>query len=204
MLDKDTIKSKLMSALSTERYIHTLGVAEEAKKLAERYGDDKLAEKAEYAALLHDCAKDYPADMKRRFAKEYHVPLDDIMKKQIDLIHPFLGAEVARREYGVEDSDILEAIKWHTTGKKDMSVLEKIIFIADYIEPNRKSFEGLEKARTLAYKDLDEAMEYILDSTISYVRERNRLLHPYSKEALEYYRNLANKGNLRLKGGETD
>ena len=112
------------------------------------------------------------------------------MKKQIDLIHPFLGAEVAKREYGAEDTDILEAIKWHTTGKKNMSVLEKIIFIADYIEPNRTPFEGLEKARELAYKNLDEAMEYILDSTIKYVKERNRLLHPYSEEAYEYYKNL--------------
>ena len=101
-----------------------------------------------------------------------------------------MGAEVAKREYGAEDTDILEAIKWHTTGKKNMSVLEKIIFIADYIEPNRTPFEGLEKARELAYKNLDEAMEYILDSTIKYVKERNRLLHPYSEEAYEYYKNL--------------
>ena len=74
--------------------------------------------------------------------------------------------------------------------QKNMSVLEKIIFIADYIEPNRTPFEGLEKARELAYKNLDEAMEYILDSTIKYVKERNRLLHPYSEEAYEYYKNL--------------
>ena len=83
------------------------------------------------------------------------------MKKQIDLTHPFLGAEVAKREYGVEDEEILEAIRWHTTGKPDMTVLDKIIFIADYIEPNRKKFDGLETARKLAYEDLDKAMKYI-------------------------------------------
>lgn len=190
MLDTETIKEKLQSALSIERYIHTLGVAEEAKKLAETYGDSVLVKKAEYAGLLHDCAKDYPKDMKLRFCKEYHVPVDDIMKKQVDLVHPFLGAEVAKREYGVEDSEILEAIKWHTTGKREMSLLDKIIFIADYIEPNREPFEGLKEAHRLAYEDLDKAMAFILESTIEYVKERKRALHPYSIEALEYYRNL--------------
>ena len=190
MLGIETIKEKVQSAMDIERYIHTLGVAEEAVKLAKVYGDSELVKKAEYAALLHDCAKDYPKDMKLRFCKEYHVPIDDIMKKQVDLTHPFLGAEVAKREYEIEDSEILEAIKWHTTGKKEMSVLEKIIFIADYIEPNRTFFEGLDKARELAYKDLDKTMAYILESTIEYVKERGRLLHPYSVEALEYYKNL--------------
>ena len=190
MLDTETIKAKLQSAMSIERYIHTLGVADEAMKLAARYGGDELVKKAETAGLLHDCAKDYPKDMKLRFCKEYHVPIDDVMKKQIDLVHPFLGAEVAKREYGVTDNEILEAIKWHTTGKRDMSVLDKIIFIADYIEPGRESFDGLEKARELAYEDLDKATAYILESTIQYVKDRNRALHPYSAEALEYYKNI--------------
>lgn len=190
MLSVDKIKEKLQSALSIERYIHTLGVADEAKKLAAYYGNDELVKKAELAGLLHDCAKDYPADMKRRFCKEYHIPIDEIMKKQIDLTHPFLGAEVAKREYDVNDEVILEAIKWHTTGKSDMSLLDKIIFIADYIEPNREPFEGLEEARRLAYDDLNKAMAYILESTIEYVKKRNRALHPYSLEALNYYKNL--------------
>ena len=190
MLSVDVIKEKLQSALSIDRYIHTLGVAEEAQKLAAVYGDAELVKKAEYAGLLHDCAKDYPDDMKKRFCKEYHVPVDDVMKKQLGLIHPFLGAEVAKREYGVEDEDIIGAIRWHTTGKPEMTVLEKIVFIADYIEPNRKSFDGLEKARKLAYENLDKAMAYILESTIEYVKERNRALHPYSVEALEYYKRI--------------
>ena len=190
MLSVDVIKEKLQSALSIDRYIHTLGVAEEAQKLAAVYGDAELVKKAEYAGLLHDCAKDYPDDIKKRFCKKYHVTVDDVMKKQLGLIHPFLGAEVAKREYGVEDEDIIGAIRWHTTGKPEMTVLEKIVFIADYIEPNRKPFDGLEKARKLAYEDLDKAMAYILESTIEYVKERNRALHPYSVEALEYYKRI--------------
>ncbi len=189
MLDKSVMQEKLQSSLSIKRYIHTMGVVKEAKKLAKIYGDSTVVEKAQVAGLLHDCAKDYPADLKKRLCKEYHIELNDIMKEQIDLVHPFLGAEVAKREYLVDDEDILDAIKYHTTGRKNMSLLEKIVFIADYIEENRKSFEGLEEARRLAYIDLDLAMKFILEHTIDYVEERKLKLHPLSAEALEYYKN---------------
>ncbi len=189
MLPIETMREKLQSALSVKRYIHTMGVAEEAIKLAEIYGTQKDQQKAQAAGLLHDCAKDYPEEMRLRFCREYKVKLDDVMERQTDLIHPFLGAEVARREYLVTDGEILDAIRYHTTGRADMSLLEKIIFIADYIEPNREKFEGLEEARRLAYLDLDMAMRYILEETIAFVKQRGRLLHPLSLEALEYYKN---------------
>lgn len=189
MLPIEIMREKLQSALSVKRYIHTMGVAEEAKKLAEIYGTQKDQQKAHVAGLLHDCAKDYPEELRLRFCREYKIKLDDVMQKQTDLIHPFLGAEVARREYLVEDEEILDAIRYHTTGRANMSLLEKIIFIADYIEPNREKFEGLEEARRLAYLDLDMAMRYILEETIAYVKRRNLLLHSLSTEALEYYKN---------------
>ncbi len=189
MLPVETMREKLQSALSVKRYIHTMGVAEEAIKLAEIYGTQKDQQKAQAAGLLHDCAKDYPEEMRLRFCREYKVKLDDVMERQTDLIHPFLGAEVAKREYLVTDGEILDAIRYHTTGRADMSLLEKIIFIADYIEPNREKFEGLEEARRLAYLDLDMAMRYILEETIAFVKQRGRLLHPLSLEALEYYKN---------------
>ena len=188
MLSVETMQEKLQSALSVKRYIHTLGVAEEAVKLAQIYGSVQEQQKARVAGLLHDCAKDYPESMRLRFCKEYKVTTDEIMNKQTDLIHPFLGAEVAKREYQVMDEDVLNAIRYHTTGRKAMSLLEKIVFVADYIEPNREKFGGLEEARRLAYLDLDKAMKYILENTIEYVRARGRLLHPLSAEALEYYR----------------
>lgn len=190
MLPVETMQEKLQSALSVKRYIHTMGVAEEAVKLAEIYGTAKDQQKARVAGLLHDCAKDYPESMRLRFCKEYKVKVDKIMEKQTDLIHPFLGAEVAKREYQVMDEEILNAIRYHTTGRAGMSLLEKIIFIADYIEPNRETFAGLDEARRLAYLDLDMAMKYILEKTIAYVRARGRLLHPLSLEALEYFKNL--------------
>lgn len=189
MLDKNVMQEKLQSSLSVKRYIHTLGVVKEAKKLAKIYGNEETKDKAEVAALLHDCAKDYPLELKKRLCKEYHIELDDIIKSQMDLAHPLLGTEVAKREYLVDDEEILNAIKYHTTGKRKMSLLDKIVFIADYIEENRKPFEGLEEARRLAYIDLDLAMKFILEHTIEYVNERNMKLHPLSVEALEYYKN---------------
>ena len=189
VLDKDIIQEKLQSSLSIKRYIHTLGVVEEAKNLSKLYGDEKIQLKSNIAALLHDCAKDYPIKLKKRLCKEYHIEIDDIIKEQFDLIHPFLGSEVAKREYLVDDIDILNAIKYHTTGRKNMSLLEKIIYISDYIEENRKPFDGLKEARRLSYIDLDLAMKFILENTIKYVNERNLKLHPLSLEALEYYRN---------------
>lgn len=188
VLDIDTIKEKLQSALSIKRYIHTLGVAEEAVKLAERYGTEQDKDRALVAALLHDCAKDYPKELKVRLCKEYHIELDEIMKNQIDLCHAFLGAEIAKREYFVDDEVVLEAIKYHTTGKKQMSLLDKIIFIADYIDPNRDYFEQAEEAKRLAYVDLDLAMKYILEETIEHINGKKKELHPLSLEALEYYK----------------
>ncbi|MDD3394108.1 MAG: nicotinate-nucleotide adenylyltransferase [Anaerotignum sp.] len=188
MLNLDIMQEKLQSALSIKRYIHTMGVVDEAERLTEIYGSQSDKQKVQVAGLLHDCAKDFPPEMRDRFCKEYKVPVDDYMKKVPDLIHPFLGAEVARREYLVADEEILEAIRYHTTGRANMSLLEKIIYIADYIEPNREPFEGLEEARRLAYLDLDMAMKYILEQTIQYVKARGRELHPFSMEALEYYK----------------
>ena len=126
--------------------------------------------------------------MKRRFCKEFHVDVDEIMLETIDLTHAFLGTEVARREYGVEDEEILSAIKYHTTGKPDMTLMEKIIFISDYIEEGRKKFDTLEESRRLAYEDIDKAMAFILKNTIEYVKERKRTLHPLSVQAYEYYK----------------
>ena len=186
MLSFETMERKLQSALSLPRYIHTMGVVKTALKMAKKWGVD--VDEARAAALLHDCAKDYPKDMKLRFCKEYHIPVDDVMAKNIDLVHQFLGAEVAKREYLVEDEEILNAIKYHTTGKPDMTLLEKIIFIADYIEEGRKKFDTLDEARKLAYEDINKAMAFILKNTIEYVKEKNKPLHPLSVQALEYYK----------------
>ncbi|HOA80877.1 MAG TPA: bis(5'-nucleosyl)-tetraphosphatase (symmetrical) YqeK [Defluviitaleaceae bacterium] len=184
MIDFDEIKLKLQSSLSPKRFLHTLGVVETAEKLAEIHNVDK--EKAVISAFLHDCAKDIPESMQIRFCKEFHIRLDEFMKKNIALCHSFLGAEIAKREYGIKDEEILNAIRFHTTGRKNMTKLEKLIYLADYIEPNRKYFEGLKTAREYAKKDLDKAMILVLTNTIEYIKKKNGILHPLTLEALEY------------------
>ena len=184
MLSFTVSERKLQSSLSIERYIHTMGVVKAADKLAERYGYDRP--KARMAALMHDCAKDYPADMKRRFCREFHVDVDEIMLETIDLTHAFLGAEVARREFGVEDEEILGAIRYHTTGRADMTLLEKIIYLADYVEPNR-DFDGVEPLRKLCYEDIDAAMALGLKMSIEDLEERGSPIHQKTLEAYNCY-----------------
>lgn len=182
--EMELITSKLHSVLTPKRYIHTLGVAQESLQLAKRYGIDP--DKAYMAGLLHDCAKCLTDEEKLELCEKYELELDDILKSQPDLTHSFLGAKIAEKEYGIKDKEILNAISYHTTGRPNMSMLEKIIFIADYIEPNRDYFEGLAKARELAYKNIDEAVIYALESTIKYNKSKKRLIHPLGTAALEY------------------
>lgn len=184
----EQINNKLQKILTHGRFVHTQGVAREAVRLARHYGLD--TKKAYVAGLLHDCAKDYTSDEKRKLCKEYKVNLDDIIDKQIDLVHSFLGAVLCKKEYGIKDKDIVNAVRYHTTGRADMSELEKIIYLADCIEPNRKNYEGLEKTRELAYIDLDLAMKYSLESTIKHNENKGRIIHPLSLEAVNYFKNI--------------
>lgn len=179
----DKINKKLHTALTPKRFKHTQGVAEESAKLANLYGAN--VEKAYIAGLLHDCAKCIPTDEKLKYCKKYDVKLDDILENNPDLTHSFLGAKIAEKEYGIEDNDILNAIAYHTTGRADMSLLEKIVYIADFIEPNRNYFEGLDEIRKLAYIDIDKTMVEILRKTIVY--NKNKTIHPLSYDALYFY-----------------
>lgn len=179
----DELSRKLHTALTPKRFKHTQGVAEEAVKMAKKYGAD--TDKAYIAGLLHDCAKCIPTAKKLDYCKKYGIKTDDILKNQPDLTHSFLGAKIAERDYGISDKDILNAIAYHTTGRADMSLLEKIVYIADFIEPNRKYFKGLDEIRKLAYEDIDKAMIEILKQTILY--NKGKAIHPLSYDALYYY-----------------
>lgn len=188
MLKFSEMQEKLQSALSPGRFNHTLGVLETAIQLGHIYNIDE--EKVKVSALLHDCAKDIPNTLKLRLCKEFHIPMDEVLLEDIELSHSFLGAEIAKREYGVKDEEILNAIKYHTTGRADMSVLEKVIYLADYIEPNRTLFKGLEEVRRYVTNDLDKAMEIALRNTIEYLAKNDRTIHPLTKEALEFIKVL--------------
>lgn len=179
---------KLKENLSEKRFNHSLEVAKEAKNLAIQYDFDE--EKAFLAGILHDCCKCFGLDKIYEVCDKFSFEMDDVLKKQPDLAHSFLGYFIAKEEYGIEDNDILNSIKYHTTGKENMTLLEKIIYIADYIEPTRAHFDGIEKARELAYINIDIAMEKILKDTIEYNEAKGRLIHPLSKYAYYYYKNL--------------
>lgn len=174
----------IKKTLSKKRYLHTMGVYKEALNLCRLYGADE--NKAAIAALLHDCAKDMSADEKIKACKKYEIRCSGILKKQIDLTHPLIGAKIAEDIFGIKDRDILHAIKYHTTGRRNMSLLEKIIYVADCIEPGREEHENLIKMREAAYESIDKALIIGLKSTIAYNEKRNVPLHPLSKAALDY------------------
>ena len=181
--------SRLLSErLSPERYLHTLGVADEAGKLAARYNAD--IEKARTAGLLHDCAKEYTREKKRALCALYGIALDEVTDRQIDLTHSVLSAETARREYGVNDPGIYQAIRFHTTGHEKMTLLDKIIMLADFIEPNREDYPGLEKMRARAYKDINAALLTGVEHVIAFNEKRGRLIHPDGLDALKYLRKI--------------
>lgn len=187
----DLIIKKLRSVLSEKRVIHSISVADESKALANKYGEDE--EKAYICGLLHDIAKEIPASEKVKLCKVYRIKLDPLMKMQIDLSHSFLSAEIARHKFDIVDVDMLNAIKYHTTGRKKMSLLEKIVYIADCIEPNRVKYNGLEEIKKYAYTDINKALEVALTLTIDYNAKNNREVHHYSTEALKHLKKNGGK-----------
>ncbi|TCO79024.1 bis(5'-nucleosyl)-tetraphosphatase (symmetrical) YqeK [Marinisporobacter balticus] len=175
MLHIEKMKEILKDRLTEKRYIHSLGVQESAIKLAKIY--NVSIEKASIAALVHDCAKDLSEDMLLNYAKQFDILVDSVESHQIGLLHGCVGAELVKIEFGIEDSEIINAIRFHTTGKENMTILEKIIYLADYIEPNR-SFNGVDQLRKTALSNLDKAVIMAFDKTINYVIQKGELLHP--------------------------
>lgn len=170
----ENIKSDLKEKLTEKRYNHSVNVMEVAVKLADKYNEDKS--KAAVAGILHDCARCLKYEDAVKLCKLYNIHVDEEIISQIELLHGPLGEAIARNEYGITDEDILSAIRYHTTGYINMSMLEKIIFIADYIEPAR-NFEGVEEARRLAFEDIDRAVLYSLDNTIRHLLSKGAVIH---------------------------
>ncbi len=177
----DDIKAELRKILSKKRYVHSLGVAGEAEKLARRYGADPA--KAYLAGLVHDCAKEYPPEEMETILKtEYGVAVDSMSRIMPKILHGPLGACDAQRKFGIYDPEILDAVKYHTTGKGGMRILTKIIYIADYIEPNR-DFDGVKELRETAYDNIDEAIIHGIDETIKDLIRRGLVIHPDTMHA---------------------
>lgn len=182
----DLIKADLKEKLPKKRYEHTLGVAYTAASLAMCYGEDIL--KAELAGILHDVAKAKKSSELKDDMKEYIDPYTDgdyvalIADKAPQILHAIYAPYLAKKDYKIEDKDILSAIRWHTTGKKDMTMLEKIVFVADYIEPNRKKLPDLDRIRTLSFHDISEAVKVIAKSTIEYLGSQGMYIDKFTYE----------------------
>ena len=182
----DLIKADLKEKLPKKRYEHTLGVAYTAAALAMCYGEDIL--KAELAGILHDVAKAKKSFELKDDMKGYIDPYTDgdyvalIADKAPQILHAIYAPYLAKKDYEIEDKDILSAIRWHTTGKKDMTMLEKIVFVADYIEPNRKKLPDLDRIRTLSFHDISEAVKVIAKSTIEYLGSQGMYIDKFTYE----------------------
>lgn len=187
MMTRDEIKKDLIQRLKRHRYEHTLGVEYTAACLAMRYGAD--IEAADMAGLLHDCAKCFSSKEKLRLCESRDIPISEFERQNPELLHAKLGAGIAAERYGICDQEILSAITWHTTGRPGMTLLEKIIFISDYIEPNRYKADNLDQIRTLAFQDLDQCLLRILSDTVEYLATRNFVTDPMTQKTWEYYSN---------------
>ena len=174
---------KLSRALDAQRLAHCIGVEAVAVRMAERFGVDPA--KASQAGLLHDCAKNCSLEKMLELTKQYGEEPDDIMRTSRALLHAPAGAALARLAYGEEDEAVLHAIRWHTTGCAQMNDLDKIIYLADMIEPGRKPYPGLEELRAQCMDNLDDAMRTALRQSQAYVQERNQQLHPDTQAALD-------------------
>ena len=174
--------------MRAKRIAHVQGAEEEAVRLARRWGADPV--KAARAAILHDCTKYLEREEQLQLCEKYGIVLDELERQAVKLLHSKTGAWIARDVFGADD-EVFEAIYWHTTGKADMSLLDKILYMADYMEPNR-DFPGVERLRTLAYEDLDAAVIAGCETSIQEMEDRG----------LEVHRNTLAARDFLLKNGK--
>lgn len=189
-MTNEEIIDKLRKSLKRGRFEHSLGVAYTAANLAMCYGGD--INQAFRAGLLHDCAKYMNSDEVAKYCKKNKIKVSTVeLEAGASLLHSKAGAFMAKNDYDEQDEDILNAIKYHTTGKAAMNVLEKIIFIADYIEPNRKEIPMMGPIRQMAYKDLDKCLVMMYSSIIDYIQKgpKSGAIDDTTLKAYEFYKN---------------
>ena len=187
------MQKKLVKYLDEDRFAHTLGVMYTCASLAMVHGYD--LEDAQVAGLLHDCAKCIPNKKKLKLCSQHNISVTDFEEEHPFLLHAKLGAYIARKKYDITDKEILSSITYHTTGRREMSLLEKIVYIADYIEPMRNKAPNLDKIRKLAFQDLDECLYEILKDTLEYLDENPQNVDNTTKEAFSYYKELHTNRN---------
>lgn len=183
------LRKKVKSGQDLKRFEHTIGVEYTAAALAMRYGCD--LNKARTAGLLHDCAKCLSNDKFLSICRKNKIPMTEVERKNPFLLHAKVGAYLAKEKFGIADPDILNAIRNHTTGREGMSLLEKIVYIADYIEPCRKQAPNLSEIRKLAFIDLDQTLLKILEDTLHYLKDTGGEIDPMTEAAWRYMTDLS-------------
>ncbi|WP_412523554.1 bis(5'-nucleosyl)-tetraphosphatase (symmetrical) YqeK [Enterococcus sp. S23] len=182
-LKREELMQKVQMRMSERRFLHVLGVEETAVALAAKYGASE--EKASIAALTHDYAKERPdEEFELIIQRDGYDP--ELLAYGNAIWHGLVGASMVERELGIEDEEILQAIRLHTTGAAEMSLLDKIIYVADYIEPGR-DFPGVKEARELALLDLDKAVAYETKHTLMHLIEKEQKIYPKTIETYNYW-----------------
>ena len=179
------IKKELSKELDSKRYEHTLGVAYTASCLAMRYDYDIT--KAYIAGLIHDCAKCMSHNERINYCKKNNLEVTEIEKTNPSLLHAKVGADLSKRKYGIEDEEICSAVRYHTTGRPNMTLLEKIIFIADYMEPHREEAEDLPIVRKQVFVNIDQALCTILKDTLVYLETSGKEIDSMTEKTYEYF-----------------
>ena len=183
MKDLHAIEEYLSKTLSEKRYVHSINTARYAEKLAAIYGYD--GKKAYLAGLVHDCTREMDMKLQHQLLAALNIRVDELSYNTRELIHAYTAEYVIKNEFHIYDEEIIAATKFHTTGKEAMTLLEKIIFLADVIEPSR-SFPGVDYIRRLAEKNLNEALIEAFDSSIRFLLGKRSLIHPNTFLARNY------------------
>ena len=180
------LRKQLEKELKPDRFDHTLGVAYTAANLAFAHGADTT--KALIAGYLHDCAKCMSHEDQIKICEKNGIEITEVERKNHSLLHAKVGMFLAKTEYEIDDEDILNAIRWHTTGRENMSLLEKIVYIADFIEPNRRELENMEIIRREAYEDIDRCLAHILHDSVIYLKTIGKVCDDSTLKAYEFYK----------------
>ncbi|MDD7266750.1 MAG: nicotinate-nucleotide adenylyltransferase [Lachnospiraceae bacterium] len=175
----------VQDVLSAKRFMHVMGVVYTAASLANHHGADR--EHVMLAALLHDFAKEQPNERLLQLAQCYSLPVRDVERRHPYLLHGAVAAALAQADFGIENQDVLNAMRYHTTGRPGMSLIEKIIFLADYIEPLREHASNLDEIRNLAWQDLDAAVRKVSSDTLQYLKEQQRPIDEMTALTYQYY-----------------
>lgn len=185
-MNYEKLEKQLKKKLDDNRYTHTIGVAYTCACLAMRYHYD--VDKAYLAGLLHDCAKCIDNDKKIELCEKNHIEMTEIERENPFLLHAKLGSFLAGKKYHIRDEEILSAIRWHTTGRPNMTMLEKIVFVADYIEPNRKKQPDLMEVRNLCFENLEQGLKKILSDTLTYLHSEKEHIDDMTQKTYDYYK----------------